>query len=101
MKIETLVERDRARLVLSGRFDYGTYKVFHDAYVPMFSSNAVDTIEVDMQRVDYLDSAALGMLLMLKEQAGVARKTVSLTNCNELVARTLRIAKFDTLFPIG
>jgi anti-anti-sigma factor len=50
--------------------------------------------------VDYLDSSGLGMLLMLREKAQAANKTVSLRNCRGAVRQVLDIANFAKLFTI-
>ena len=52
------------------------------------------------EEVDYLDSSGLGMLLMLREKAQAANKTVSLRNCRGAVRQVLDIANFAKLFTI-
>jgi HptB-dependent secretion and biofilm anti anti-sigma factor len=56
---------------------------------------------VDFGRVDYLDSSALGMLLLLREKAEAAGKKVSLANLSGTVKQVLEIANFGKLFTIG
>ena len=48
--------------------------------------------------MDYLDSSALGMLLMLREKAQAANKTVVLSNCRGAARQVLDIANFGKLF---
>ena len=51
--------------------------------------------------VDYLDSAALGMLLLLREKLGNVRKEVELTGTHGMVKQVLEIANFARLFRIA
>jgi anti-anti-sigma factor len=60
----------------------------------------VRQLEIDMGGVEYLDSSALGMLLILKERASATNKTVAITNCKGAVKQVLEIANFTKLFPI-
>jgi len=85
---------------LTGRFDFGTHRDFRAAVDKAFQETSGNLIMVDLGAVDYLDSSALGMLLMLRDKVGVAKKTVSLTNCRGNVRQVLDIANFGKLFSI-
>jgi len=100
MKITTELHADRAHLLLEGRFDYTAHKAFGDAYDPLLRNAELHALEIDMQNVDYLDSAALGMLLLLKERAVALQKHVVLARCPPVVSHVLRIAQFHQLFTI-
>jgi anti-anti-sigma factor len=51
--------------------------------------------------VAYLDSSALGMLLMVRERAQAANKEISLSQANPTVMKILDIANFSKLFTIS
>ena len=68
---------------------------------PQFHSRAVQTIEVDISQVDYLDSGALGMLVLLNESARNGNKSVSLISLPGPVADVLKVANVDKLFSIN
>lgn len=55
---------------------------------------------VDMRAVSYLDSAALGMLLVLREHAGEDQRAVCLQVGSDPVSEILGLANFDSLFDI-
>nr|WP_281396715.1 STAS domain-containing protein [Roseospira visakhapatnamensis] len=57
-------------------------------------------IEVDFKDLTYMDSAGLGLLLTLREQAEKARAKVILANPKGSVREILELARFDTLFSI-
>ncbi len=82
---------------VAGRFDYRIY----DSFKASFSGieNKSVTVNVDLSETDYMDSSALGMLLMLREHVGRAA-TVLLVKPSPDVMRVLTIANFDKLFSI-
>ncbi|PWG65867.1 STAS domain-containing protein [Spiribacter halobius] len=53
---------------------------------------------VDLSETEYVDSAGLGMLVLLHEYAQARNATVELADANERTARILRIAGFDKIF---
>jgi HptB-dependent secretion and biofilm anti anti-sigma factor len=99
-QIEVFMDGQRARMSLSGRFDFSVHREFHDACLKPLQNPVVTEIEIDLGAVDYLDSSALGMLLLLREKASSANKTTSLTNCHGVVAQILDVVNFNKLFVI-
>lgn len=100
IQIKATKEGGKSRVSLSGRFDFNSHREFRGAYEPALGDNAVKEIEVDMGAVDYLDSSALGMLLLLREKATEAKKPLSLANCRGVVKQVLDVANFSKLFTI-
>jgi anti-anti-sigma factor len=95
------MEADNRQVVrLSGRFTFDCHREFRDAYKDALTNPAVRDIQIDLGEVDYIDSAALGMLLLLRESAQAAGKTVSLTKARNAVLAVLTIANFSKLFEI-
>ena len=90
----------KARITLHGRFDFNAHRDFKSSYDPVLSAADVNAIEIDLGQVVYLDSSALGMLLLLKEKAEHVNKSVTLTNCHGTVQQVLEIANFGRLFTI-
>jgi anti-anti-sigma factor len=100
MQTSVSVNKERVRIALTGRFDFNSHREFRSAYESQIKAGEVQAIEIDLGSVDYLDSAALGMLLLLRDQASSAHKTVILTNCRGVVQQILDIANFKKLFTI-
>jgi anti-anti-sigma factor len=90
----------QARLELRGRFDFSSHREFKQAYEAAFAAGGVGELVVDMREVDYLDSSALGMLLLLRDKGKSLAKPVSLANCTGAVRDVLRVANFDKLFTL-
>jgi anti-anti-sigma factor len=89
-----------ARIRLNGRFDFSAHRAFRESYTPALDTAEVSEVEIDLAQVDYMDSSALGMLLMLREKAQAANKQVCLSNCRGSVRQVLDIANFGKLFTI-
>jgi anti-anti-sigma factor len=99
MQATVTVNEGRAVIRLQGRFDFNTHRDFRQAIDTVMASPAA-TIVVDLAGVDYLDSSALGMLLMLRDRAKGAAREVRLANCRGAVKQILDIASFAKLFAI-
>lgn len=100
MSISASVSGNTATINMTGRFDFNVQRDFKDAYDPQLTNAAVSAIEVNLAGVDYLDSSALGMLLMLRERATSAGKGLKLCKPTSGVAQILEIANFSRLFTI-
>jgi HptB-dependent secretion and biofilm anti anti-sigma factor len=75
--------------------------IFGAAYEPLVADAACRAITLDFSRVDYLDSSALGMLLMLRDKMGGCGKEVALTGVAGNIKQVLEIANFSKLFSIS
>jgi len=101
--MQAIVQKEAAKAVikLTGRFDFNTHREFRGAYEPLVSDADTRSVVVDFSGVDYLDSSALGMLLMLRDKLGGANKDVALIGVKGNVKQVLDIANFGKLFPIS
>lgn len=94
-------EGAKAQIKLSGRFDFNAHREFRAAYDPLIADAVVQSVTVDFSSVDYLDSSALGMLLMLRDKLGGVNKEVVLAGVQGNVKQVLDIANFGKLFQIA
>lgn len=101
MQANIVNESGKATIKLSGRFDFNTHREFRSAYESLVGDAAVRSVVVDLSGVDYLDSSALGMLLMLRDKLGGANKEVMLSGVRGNVKQVLDIANFGKLFQIS
>jgi anti-anti-sigma factor len=100
MEIRQTKNNNHATMSLGGRFDFNAHREFKDAYTSILADAETQSLEIDLSRVDYLDSSALGMLLMLRERVESSGKQISLSNPNATVVKILDIANFKKLFKI-
>jgi anti-anti-sigma factor len=100
MAVDTTLDASTKTLTIkvSGRFDFGIHQDFRQATEQ--ASNNVKTIIVEMGGVDYLDSSALGMLLVLRDKVGESKSAVRIRNARPEVLKILEIANFDKLFSL-
>lgn len=100
MAITTQVSDDQTtvRIGIDGRFDFSSHQEFCKAYEDL--GFYPEQFIVDMQATTYLDSSALGMLLLLRDHAGGDHAKVSIINCNQDVRKILTISNFEQLFEI-
>jgi anti-anti-sigma factor len=97
MQASVTVTEGRAVILLQGRFDFNSHRDFREAVDTALASPG-STITVNLAGVEYLDSSALGMLLMLRDRAKGAAREVALTGCRSAVKQILDIANFGKLF---
>lgn len=83
---------------LSGRFTFAMYKEFAASYKHL--TEPPETVDVDLRAVEYLDSAALGMLLSMRNFFGPDKK-IALLHANDTVKKILEISRFDKKFAMG
>jgi anti-anti-sigma factor len=101
MAISTQLSVDGQELTIAiqGRFDFGAHQAFRDAYERV--DGTPKRYQVDLQGTTYLDSSALGMLLLLRDHAGGDHAQIRLLNCNGDVRKILAISNFEQLFQIA
>ncbi len=100
MTIEAKASSDGHELTISiaGRFDFSAHQEFRDSYEK--TEYEPNCFVVDMNQTTYLDSSALGMLLLLRDYAGGDNSTIKIVNCNADVKKILTISNFEQLFTI-
>jgi anti-anti-sigma factor len=100
MQANVTTANGRAAIRLQGRFDFNSHREFREALDRALADTTVREVTVDLAEVDYLDSSALGMLLMLRDKAKGAGRPVTLANGRGPVKQVLDIANFGKLFTI-
>ena len=92
----SLIQESRYAVTIlpSERFDFSCANDFREASA---SFSAETELVVDFSETRYIDSAALGMLLLLGEKAGGTRR-VKLRNASGQPKEALEQANFQRLF---
>ena len=85
---------------INGVFNFGSFADFRKAYKSVIKDDT-DYI-VDFSKVEFMDSAALGMLLIFREETISQHKnsTIKLSNMNSEINNIFNIANFGKLFEI-
>ena len=100
MSITVKISDDKttATISVSGRFDFSLHNEFRKSYKDAGVKGG--SFVLDLASTEYMDSSALGMLLMLKEFADSAASKIRIIHINNDIRDILTIASFDKLFTL-
>jgi len=98
MSITTSTSGNKHTIKIQGRFDFAVQSDFRKAYEEVPGSNS---FILDFAATEYMDSSALGMLLLLRDYAGGESAKIELTNCRAEIKNILEISNFQKLFKIS
>jgi anti-anti-sigma factor len=102
MTMPTLLEitGEVACIILTGVFDFSVQENFRQTIKEALNDERIREISVDMDAVTFMDSSAIGLLLLLNEKASSQGKTVVLVNCHDPVREIFSIGGFDSILKI-
>lgn len=83
---------------IGGRFDFSEHRAFRAAYGKAELKGA--RVTVDLSAAEYMDSSALGMLLVLRERAGGDQSDITLKGVRKEIQQVLAVSRFEQLFRI-
>lgn len=83
---------------IQGRFDFSVHQEFRSAYESQKQKS--QQYIIDLRDTVYLDSSALGMLLLLRDHAGGVTSRIKIVNPNHDIRKILTISNFGQLFAI-
>ena len=86
-------------LAVQGKFDATTAPLFAQRVLPLLEKGET-RILVDMERLDYISSAALRVLLQTAKKAGAAEGKVALASLPGHIREIFDMAGFTQIFPI-
>lgn len=93
--------RDTTEIVrIEGRFDFAAHREFRETLKAALANERTKEVLIDLSATDYIDSSALGMLLLSLENAKAAGKSLALDRPTGAVKQVLDIANFQRLFSI-
>lgn len=97
LKTQLSADGKELSLCIDGRFDFNLHMDFREAYRGL----PPDTrYVIDLSRTTFMDSSAMGMLLLLREYAGEKHADIRLCNCSEAVRKVLAVSHLDSIFAI-
>lgn len=89
---------ETASVLLPNRFDYGYHKEFQRQCGEYIDNPDTVGIIFDFSRVEYVDSAALGMLLMWQRRASASSKKMYIKGAKGTTAQILEMANMKKIF---
>ncbi len=89
-----------ATVALKGRLTFADHESFRDI-VDVFKDGGVKECSLDLSGLEFIDSAGLGLLLIVRDSAQEASASVSISGAQGAVKKMLEIAKFGEIIPIA
>lgn len=99
MQCEKVHEGETLKAVLSGRCTFSSYQYF-ESIIAEVKEGKCNRIELLLDKLEYIDSSGLGIMLMLNETCEENNVKIVLKNPSAHVLRVLRATRLDTLFAI-
>lgn len=97
MAVSSKMNGNEVTISITGRFDFNDHSAFRNSYR---DKPQTATYLLDMSGTDYMDSSALGMLLLLREHGGGDNAKITIGGCKPDIKRILNIANFQKMFTI-
>ena len=100
MNARITISPESGTLRIAGRFDLHALPAFRTAFRRLLAACEAARLVVDMAETDYMDSSAVGVLLLFRTDAEKRDRSVVLIHCNPFVRDMLHTAQFHRLFAI-
>jgi HptB-dependent secretion and biofilm anti anti-sigma factor len=89
---------DIASIRLPSRFDYAYHKQFVEAYTKYVEDGITKGVILDFSQVEYLDSSALGMMVLMHKRMKEKNKAVTVKSARGATDEILRMANMHKIF---
>jgi len=99
MKLSVTPRNQGLRITLKGQFTFAENHQFK-RILELTQQPGVQFLEIDFADVDFIDSAGLGMLLLLRDECQNRHIPISIHSAQGQVEKIFMISKFDQLFSI-
>jgi anti-anti-sigma factor len=99
MKITKEVNNRKVTLKLEGNFTYIQRKPFQEM-LKSVAVDGVDQIVIELSQVAFLDSAALGLLMISHRQLQAEKRTLSLAYPQPTVRQIIELANLHKTIPL-
>lgn len=82
-----------------GQFTFADNVRFRDI-LDSIDQHSSKSVTLNLKKVDFVDSAALGMLLLLREKGQAEHFSITLEGAEGQVRRMFDLSRFDSLFTL-
>jgi len=83
---------------LPGEFDFRSHREFRNTHK---DADPGAEYVLDFTLTEHIDSSALGMLLLMREELGNDNARVKIINCRPNIKKLLEMANFHQLFDVA
>ena len=91
--------KDDSTVAVSGDLTFTDHVAFREI-VDRLANSRSKTVVIDVSELKFIDSAGLGMLLIAREEAAKAGRSLVLRGAQGQVSRMFGLTKFDQLFTV-
>lgn len=88
---------ETATIRLPDRFDYAYHRQFSDSYQHYLGNDAISEVVLDFSQVGYLDSSALGMIVLLQKKCSGEGKKVKIKAARGTTLEILKMANMQNI----
>lgn len=85
---------------VAGRFVFDQHREFREAYMAALNRPETRDVELNLGGVEYMDSSALGMMLLMRERLMETGRMVRISHATPFIRGILETANFQRLFEI-
>ncbi len=98
LQVQENTEKNSINIAIEERFDFSLHKEFKEAYTHCTKQGL--NISLDLSKTSYMDSSALGMILLLKDHIEALSGQLTIFKPSDAVYKVLEIAQFHRLMTI-
>lgn len=84
-------------LTMPFRFDYGFNYEFNKTVDAICSNPDINTIILDCEQMEYIDSVGIGLLVMAYKKSQTVKKTIEMININQGVREVLLLTNIQKI----
>ena len=99
-EIRAVANGNTSTIHVDGHFCFASYRCFSDTCTYILNKPDVADIAIDLTNVHYMDTAALGMLLILRDRTQSGGKSLTLVNPSVYANNVFDVTNFRTQFNI-
>lgn len=99
MQFDFVNDGKRRELTLRGRLTFSDHESFRKITAGMEEAGA-HNCSINLSGLEFIDSAGLGLLLLVNEAAQENKITVSIRGARDQVRKMLEITKFNEVMPV-
>jgi anti-anti-sigma factor len=85
---------------LPQRFDFSYHKTFNASYELFLTDKTIRELDIDFSQVNYLDSSALGMLVLLAKKFSQSNVKLTIVGAAGTAKDIIEMANLSKLFTI-
>lgn len=99
MDYQIVTKSDICELHLSGELTFSDNVAFREV-IEELKNTSSPTIEIDFAKLTYIDSAGLGLLVLLFEEAKDQNRSIAIRNIQGDVKRIMEVARFEEIVDV-